>query len=399
MISFRTFWVVALLSNMAATAQWTAVGWALGDTDLPAAILLLGQVSGAVGAVVGTVAGVGVIRRLGYRRTLIVSSALEAISCLGIGAVSFSSDGVLSVGQATTVAGVNLLGPFAVSLGGPAWVSLVAEWPGTTDRPRQLLLDSMQFQAGRTLGPLVGGAILALTVHAVQWASALNAASFGLVIACLAVKGRTAADRSVETRSPRLRPGRELLRNRAMWGVVAVAAGADAGRVYLPRLVQQVGEGQLTYAVIQSLLTGAAIAAAAATARARPADRTMAVAGLGALALGLASWGAAGAAGAATWVTGAILLGAGTSLATAALTSLMITAAGEFRIASAVATVELTRTVTATGAGVVLAAVVGVLGTVAYLPLAAVGAAAALGLRRAGASPPQRDASAPGTTT
>lgn len=393
MVSFRTFWVVALLSNTTAAAQWTAVGWALGDTRLPAAVLFLGQVSGAAGAVAGAIAGVRIIRRLGYRRTLILSSSLEAVACLVVAAVSFSPTGLLSVGQATTVAGVNLLGPFAIGLGGPAWVSLVAEWPGTADRTRQLLLDSTQFQAGRTLGPLLGGAVLAVTVHAVQWVSTANAATFALVAACLSVKGRTGADLAVESRGPNLRARRALLGSPVVWGVVAVAVGADAGRVYLPRLVRQAGEGQLTYATIQSLLTAAAIAAAAVAARRRPTDRTTAVTGLGALASGLAAWAAAGAAGSVAWMVGAVLVGTGTALATAALTSLLILDAGASRTASAVATANVTRTVAGTGAGAVLAAVVGV-GTVVYLPLVAFVAVAATALRRTAAGleapPPPR---------
>lgn len=381
MISFRAFWVVALLSNMAAAAQWVAIGWSLGDTRLPAAILFLGQAARAVGSLSGALAGVRVIRRLGYRRTLVVSSTLEAVACLVIGAVAYSPDGTLSTGQATAVATVNLLGPFAIGLGGPAWVSLVAEWPGTADRTRQLLLDSIQFQAGRTLGPLVGAAILAVTVHAVQWASLANAATFAMVVACMSVKGRSASDGAVEPAAPKLGPRGDLLADRALWGVTAIAASADAGRVYLPRLVRAAGGSQLTYSVIQSLLAAAAIAAAAVATRVKAADRVVAATGLVALATGLASWGVAGSAGAVAWLTGAVLVGVGVALASAALTSLMIVAAGPARAAAAVATVNVTRTVVGTATGAALATVVGAVGPIVYLPFATLALVTGLALR------------------
>lgn len=376
-VPFGLFWSLALLSNTCAAAQSAAVLWLLGADGLPGGLLLVYQLAGVVGTLAGVAVGSRVTVRLGHRRCIALSSGLEAAGCLAVAAASLAPSGALDPGQAVAVAVLLSTFPFAAGIGGPAWLALVSRWPGTAAPTRQLLLDSTQFQAGSFVGPLVGAAVLAATVFAVQVVAVVNAITFGLIAAVVLALRAGAED--VADRAPR-RPWRDtstgLLAGPSVWGLTALAVSADAARVYLPRFIQEQGGQQAVYSVSLSALALAAVASAALASRLRITDRVMSAGGLGLTALALLSWGLTPQLGAGGWVLGGLLLGCGISLATASLTSTLMSDAGEGRPAAAAGTAMAVRTGGGAAGGVVMAGVAG-LGAVACLPFAVAPLAAA----------------------
>lgn len=374
-VTFQVFWFVALLSNIAASAQYVAVVWGLAAEYLPAAVLLLNQVSGVVGTLLGVRVGSRLTARLGHRRTIALSSTIEALGCLAVAVTAYAPGGVLTMGRAVALALITSIAPFAAGIGGPAWVALVADWPGTRRRTQQLLLDSTQFQLGRFLGPLVGAAVLAATALAIQWLSIANAATYlAIAILMLVLRAETTDLPTRPSRRSWRSASAEWLRSPPVWGLAAIALSADAARVFFPRVLRQSGESQTVYSASVSALALAAVVSAAIASRATIDDKWMSIAGLGGMGAALCLWSAGGTAGYMAWVGGAIVLGASVSVATASLTSTLMANAGAGRQSAAAATAMVTRTAIGSGGAALMAVLVTGLGALAFIPLACVAA-------------------------
>lgn len=280
-VPFWLFWILALVSNLASSAAVVAVLWALGDERLPVGVLLVYQLSGVVGTLAGVAVGARLAIQLGHRRCIAVSSVLAAAGVLAAGAAAWSPTGDLATGQAILVALLLSVLPFAGGIGGPAWLALVSRWPGTREPTRQLLRDSMQFQAGRSLGPLVAAALLAATTLAVQVA-AVASATAGVLVALVVLVLRPGAEDVAEP-APRRRwrnASGELLRTPAVWGIAALSLSSDGARTYLPRFVRGQDLDQVVYSGTVSALAASAVLAAAAASQTRAGDRALSLTGL-----------------------------------------------------------------------------------------------------------------------
>lgn len=364
---FRWFWLAALISNSAAAAMDVAVSWVLGDNRLPVLIQFLQHSGGAIGGVVGVVIGTRVVRRFGVLRTVLISSAFEAIGAVSLAVVAYAPDGRLDLGQAVGMVAVQVIVWTAVGMGGPAWVSIVASWPGTSSINRQVLLDSVQFQMGKSLGPLLGGVAIVASAHAVQWTAALNVASFVVVMAVLIRAGINPAEPASASEDA---PWRAMV-TPEMLAIAGIAFAIDGGRIYLARVMRGTGASGAEYAQTVSVLAAAAVLAGLVAAARSWRTRTTVTLGLSTLLLGLLTWSAGAAMGSGAWLAGAVLIGAGVSLGPSGLTAAAIKRAGN-RQSSAVAGLTLARTSMGAVAGVPLALLVSVMGAMVYLPLAAV---------------------------
>lgn len=379
---FRVFWSVALLSNMAAAAMSVALLWHLGDERLPVTVQVAHQASLVVGSLIGTAAGARLVRAIGYRRTLLWSAALQAVSAATIGVVAVTPSGALDRQRAFLVVGIAMCLGAAAGIGGPAWVATVAHWPGAGDPARQLLRDSTQFQLGRSIGPLLGAVALTSTAQSIPWTATANALTYVAVILVVA--------RIPEVRAPAV-PARSneggfrvMLLSGPVWATAAIAVAVDGGRVFLPRVLRATGGSELTYAVTVSVLALGGVVAAVWWSRRSWSHEALVALGLAMLTGGLASW-ALGAVWQAAWIVGAALVGGGAALAPNALSARLMGRVVE--PADAVATLTVVRTCAKALSAAVLAAPVVALGAAVYLPLA--GALAVVALA-ASARPSQR---------
>jgi predicted MFS family arabinose efflux permease len=361
--------MVALLSNLAAGAQAVAVAWQLGDDSFPVSVLVLFQTSALVGGLLGIAIGSRLVDRLGVRRTVLVSSLLEAVVCAIVaGATITPAGGTLTLGQAfatAVAAGAGI--SFAAGTGGPSWVALVSRWPGTDDETGQLLRDNAQFQLGRFLGPILGGLVMAATLYPVQWLAAANALTFVAMAAILL---------AVPESRPHVRtPGASgttawlLLRHPALWAVGSLAVAADSARVFLPRLVRMADQPEVVYTTCVAVLAVTAAAGGVLGGRVSVSERTMAVWGLLGSAAGVLAWSLASGAGAMLWFVGAAVMGLSIATAAAALTTLLMRSQGEASRSRGAAFGMAARTVGGALGGVTGGVLLTALAGLAFLPL------------------------------
>ncbi|MDO4716761.1 MAG: hypothetical protein Q4B08_04270 [Propionibacteriaceae bacterium] len=378
-MNYWWFWLLALASNLAAAAMNVAVLWALGDNRVPVIVQPLQLFGGAIGTVLGAVQGARFARRWGLIGTLKRTSLLEAAIAVAIGACAWSPTGHLSPSQSVAVVVLTGVAAFAVGAGGPAWVSLVSAWPGAGGTTKQVLRDSTQFQLGRTIGPLIGALILGLTSYALQWSAALNALTYLAIAAFMHHLSLTGHDEGSPTRDAA--PAGSIIPWRAVAPVllipiVLLAVAWDAGRVYLARVLHAAGMDGSFFSVIVSTMALAAVTAATIGLRFEARTKALAFIGLASCTAGLGLWGLAGNS-APFWLAGAILVGAGSSLAVNATTALAVDAKPDRR-PETVATLTITRTSVAAIGGMALAPVYVALTTAFFVPVAAILAIALL---------------------
>lgn len=383
-VPFPLFWSVALVSNIATGAQGVAVGWILGDPVLPATVLIVYQVAIVGATILGVRVGAVIVRRLGNRRTLVVSALLEAASAVGVLFAVLRIEQTPTSAQAYLLAAVASGAAFGGGIGGPAWMALVAGWPGTRGGTSQLLRDGIQFQLGRFIGPLVGSAALHGVPGAPAWLAAANALSFVVVGGMFAVIRPTERDRA-ERAAPRgaLAALRTAVRSPWLWAVALIAAASDAARLFLPRLIQSSGEGELIYGATLAALAAAAAVAAGFASRLESAPTRIARGGAALVTAGLVVWALAPMLGGFAWIAGAVLLGAGAATSTPAITAAMMAAAGPRKDAAAAASVMVTRTAAGGLGALALGLFVPLIGSLALL-VGAVGAGIATSLAGGG---------------
>ena len=360
-VPFGLFWTLAMLSNMASGAQSAGVMWLLGDPALQPWVLIVYQLCGVAGTLAGIAIGAQLIPALGRRKTLLLSSILEAAFSLLVGVFSFSPPGALSDSQAYLIAICCMGLPFAAGIGGPAWVMLVSHWPGTNNRTQQLLRDNVQFQLGLFTGPLVGGAVMASTHFGIQWLSIANAFTYFMIFVLLNImKSREPISR--ETKTPWAPATVRLIKSPPMIGIIGIALGADSARLFLARLVREAEGNEFVYTTCLAILALSSAIAAGIASRHQVSDRIVSSVGLFGIALGLVLWSTASSGGLAAWFSGSILIGAAVALSYSALTSLVMHSTGANQRAAGVALGMSARTIFASIGGTLLGVLIPIMG-------------------------------------
>ena len=176
--AFRAIWIANFASNIGSMIQSVGAAWLMTDltrshqlialvqssTTLP--VLMLGMFAGAIAD--------------NYDRRLVMLAAqwvmLAASALLALMAWS-GGIGPLSL------LGFTLLVGCGTALNGPAWQASVRLQVGRGDLAQAISLNTIAFNLARSVGPALGGLLIALTSPA--WAFALNALSFVALIAVL----------------------------------------------------------------------------------------------------------------------------------------------------------------------------------------------------------------------
>lgn len=368
MIQFRTFWFLALLSNVAATGQTLAIMWQLGDARFPPLVLIAYQTATVVGTLAGVWLGATIVSKIGYRKTLIAASLLEGLACVVVAVAAYSTNDQFDEKQGYVVAIACLGVALAAAMCGPAWIAIVARWPGTANETGQILLDNAQSQLGRFLGPLAAGLLLTTLPHSVQWLSIANAATY-VGVATIIIFLRVENDDD----HPNARPVRipantlSLLQSRVAWSIAAVAVSSDSARTFLPRLMRETGQNEAFYSWTVAILSLSAAITSFAVSRKQAKAKTLAIVGLLGLSVGLALWGVSNWIGSWLWIAGAVFLGGSTSIAAAGLIGLMMDLAGRGRRSFGAATATIIRTVFGPVGTLVVASFLPALGAMSFL--------------------------------
>ena len=378
--SFVVFWWVALFSNTTAAAMSVAIAWTLGDESLPLMIPFLNQIAGVASGMVGTLLGARMSRSASPPVVLIRTSAIQMATCLAIALITSLCDPRREVWAAGLLAGIYAVLPLAAGMGGPAWITLVANWPNSHRSSSELLMkESAQFHLGRFAGPLLGGALIASLIWATPLTAVLNALTFGAVLVLM--QGFEGVADPGGKPSARTAPGwrhiaRTIVASPPLWCLAALALSLDAARFYLARLIQTAGATELAFSVTVSAAgLSATVVGLTGALAARWPDRVRAALGVTLAAVALALWSVAGSTD-WLWPVGGIFAGAGTALASAALTSQLLALHPSDQVLAA-ASASMTRTVGGTSGGllIVFALAIGVPGLLPGLVIAALASA------------------------
>lgn len=187
---FRIFWIGQLISVTGTWMQSLAQGWLV--LSLTGSPLLVGVVVAARSLPVLVLAlPAGVLADRLDRRRVVVWTSLVGLAISG--ALAF----LTLTGQITLPAILVLavLAGTANAVEMPARQSLVAELAGQRHLANAIALNSLLFNAARVLGPALAGLIVA--AFGPGWAFAVNAVSYGPVIAGLLVISTVAVERPV----------------------------------------------------------------------------------------------------------------------------------------------------------------------------------------------------------
>jgi MFS family permease len=188
---FAVFWTGALISNIGSWLQNLTVpyvvfqitGSAFWVGTATAAQFLPGFLAGPLG---------GHLADTRERRTLLVAlQSMLGLAALGLWAVWTSGSRSLPA-----ILGLVAVMGLVWGLTMPSWQAFVNDLVPRDDLVSAVSLNSLQFNAARSIGPAVAGLIIAALGPG--WAFALNAVSFGVVVLALL---------AVRTRSGRPEPG------------------------------------------------------------------------------------------------------------------------------------------------------------------------------------------------
>ena len=260
---FAALFAAQLGSNIGTFFQTVAAAWLMGDlSSSPTLVALIQTASLLPLLLLGLPAGA--LADIFDRRLLLISTQAWMVVCAGTLAV-------LTMTNHVTPAG--LLGlTFALGVGtalmGPAWQAIQPDLVPPREFGQAVALSSLTFNAGRAIGPALGGALVASAGPG--WAFVVNAASFlGVVVVLLWWRPRRTSVRlSSESLPGAMRAGlRYGINAPALRGILvrtlAFAAPAAAIQALLPTVVRdQLGLGSGGYGVLLGCFgIGAALAA------------------------------------------------------------------------------------------------------------------------------------------
>jgi MFS family permease len=178
--NYRLYFTGQVVSQSGTWLQRIAQSWLVLDlANSPAALGVLTVFQFAPAMLLSLVAGVAA-DRFGKRRLIMITSALEAVQAVALAAITLS--GHVQLWEVYLLA--LLLGIFT-SFETPARQAFVSELVPREDLQSAIALNSAVFNAARIVGPGIGGAIIA--AWGAGWAFALNAASYLVALAALAL--------------------------------------------------------------------------------------------------------------------------------------------------------------------------------------------------------------------
>jgi MFS family permease len=239
--NYRLYFFGQIVSVSGTWMQDTALPWlVLGLTHSPIYVGLLVFARYAPFMLFGLHSGV-LADRLDNRRTVIVTQASSLLVAAALAVLAFSG-----VGEVWPYFVLAFLGGAALVFDAPNRHALTFQLVGRDELPNAVALNSSLFNAGRIVGPALGGVLIAAV--GVGWCFALNAGSFLAVLAALllmrpselyALQGRSEGKATVAIREGL----RYASRTPEVWLVLAittvVAATGFNFRVLLPVLASK----------------------------------------------------------------------------------------------------------------------------------------------------------------
>ncbi len=215
---FRLLWFGACTSTIGTWMQEIAQNWLVLEMSNSPFLLGLDAFLGDIPIFLFSLVGGVVADRMDRRKLLIMSQLIQMTSALTLTALIVThriqvwhillSSFVVGTGQA---------------FGGPAYSALVPSLVEKEDLPNAIALNSIQFNVGRVIGPVLGG--LALRYVGSAWCFGLNALSFvAVIISILRLNINFKPARTADSIFTGMKQGISFVKKQAaMEGLIAIA--------------------------------------------------------------------------------------------------------------------------------------------------------------------------------
>jgi MFS family permease len=279
---FRAIWIASLVSNFGSLIESVGAAWLMTSLGASADLIALVQASTTLPIMLFSLAAGALADNFDRRRLMLTAQVF--LLCVSIGLTLCTYFGLITPW-------LLLLFTFLVGCGaafnGPAWQSLVGEMVPRSDLPGAIALNSMGYNLARSVGPAIGGAIVAAA--GAFGAFAANAVSYVGLIAVLArwrleTPPRVLPPESLGTamaagmRYVAMSPNISLVLLRgAMFGLAAIAVQA-----LMPLIARDlVHGGPLTFGLLLGAFGAGAVCGALLSARLRQALSVEAIVRLG----------------------------------------------------------------------------------------------------------------------
>lgn len=174
---FRLVWLTGLFANLGDWAQSVAAAWELTVTEASPFLIALIQVATAVPLVLLSLP-TGALADIYDRRKMILAGE----ACCVLGGLGLTVLGFLGLLEPVGLIGLTFLIAIGYALEGPAWQAAVGDMVPKPAVASAVLLNSINYNVARALGPAIGGFLLAWL--GAPWVFLIATASFfGLLAA------------------------------------------------------------------------------------------------------------------------------------------------------------------------------------------------------------------------
>lgn len=313
---FLAIWAASLVSNFGSLIQGVGASWLMTSLAPSADMVALVQASTSLPIMLFSL-GAGAAADLWDRRLVMLAAQVIML----VVAVVLAILTYLGTMTPWLLLALTFLLGCGAALHGPAWQSSVGEQVPRSDLPAAVALNSLGFNLARTVGPAIGGFIVASA--GAQAAFVVNALSYVGLIAVLATwrprrepgdlpPERVGAAMQAGLRYARLSPGIRVVLVRAfVFGLLGSAVWA-----LMPVVAKDlIGGGPLIYGLLLGAFGGGAVAGALVSAWLRERTSVQVIVEGSNVAFGLASIAVALSPGLALTLLALVVAGAGWVLA------------------------------------------------------------------------------------
>lgn len=176
--TFREIWLASLVSNFGALIQIVGAGWLMTSLSQSADMVALVQASTALPVMLFSLAAGAVADNFNRRRVMLTAQLFMVTVSIGLAVFAY-----LDLLTPWWLLGFTFLIGCGTALNNPSWQASVGDIVPRTDIPAAVVLNSMGFNITRSVGPAIGGLIVAAAGAAAAFA--VNACSYLMLILVL----------------------------------------------------------------------------------------------------------------------------------------------------------------------------------------------------------------------
>ena len=176
--AFRALWTANLASNLGSMVQSTGAAWLMTDLTRSHQLIALVQASTTIPILLLAVFAGAIADNHDRRKVMLAAQGIMLVASAALALMTWAG----AIGPLTLLAFTLTVGA-GTALNGPAWQASVRLQVGPGDLPQAISINTIAFNLARSVGPALGGLLIALTSPA--HAFALNALSYLALIVVL----------------------------------------------------------------------------------------------------------------------------------------------------------------------------------------------------------------------